>query len=125
MANPISQDQLSSLRRQLEERLDQLQAELHDEKTKPERTQSDSQDIELSYVSDQDQGVDEEINEQHALELRHIEAALQRMDAGNYGICQDCGASIAIDRLSAYPVARLCIDCKQALEHASANARKI
>lgn len=123
MANPISQDQLSSLRRQLEERQVQLRTELQDGKSAPVRTESDSQDIEQTYVSDQDHEVGEGINEQHLIELRDIEAALQRMDAGRYGICQDCDASIDIERLSVYPVARSCIDCKQALEQASVIAR--
>ncbi|MGB5440195.1 MAG: TraR/DksA family transcriptional regulator [Gammaproteobacteria bacterium] len=123
MANPISQDQLSNFRNQLKQRQSRLRAGLQQQKSIPERTDSDSQDIELSYVSDQEQQVDEGINQQHLLELREIEAALQRMDAGHYGVCQDCGAPIGIKRLTAYPEARRCIDCKQALEQASANTR--
>ncbi len=123
MANPISQAQLSSLRSELEARQSRLRTEMQDEKSTPERTQSDSQDSEISYISDIDHEVDEGVNVQHVLELRGIEAALQRIQAGHYGICQDCGASIDINRLSAYPTARRCIDCKQAFELASANDR--
>jgi len=123
MANPISQARLASFRSQLEARQSRLRAELQDEKSTPERTQSDSQDSEISYISDLDHEVDEGVNVQHVLELRGIEAALQRIQAGHYGICQDCGAPIDINRLSAYPAARRCIDCKQEFEHASANDR--
>lgn len=122
MANPITEEVLSGLRSQLQERQRRLRAELQDEKAAPVRTQSDSQDIELSYANDQDQEVDEELDERHLLELRDIEAALRRMQAGQYGICQDCGAAIDIKRLSAYPVARRCIKCKQALEQAASSA---
>jgi RNA polymerase-binding protein DksA len=38
-------------------------------------------------------------------------AALQRIDAGTFGICERCGKDIAPARLEAIPAARLCIDC--------------
>lgn len=41
-----------------------------------------------------------------------IDAALARMDAGNYGDCLECGEAIAAQRLAARPEARLCIACK-------------
>ena len=116
---PISQNQFASLRNRLEQRRNQLRIELRDEKTLPVRSESDSQDIEQSYASDQDQQVEEELDEQHTLELQDIDAALQRMDAGHYGSCQDCGDSIGVDRLTAYPMAKRCLVCKQALEQES------
>jgi RNA polymerase-binding protein DksA len=51
--------------------------------------------------------------ESHRANLREVEAALARMDAGTYGICVRCGNPIAPDRLEALPWASLCIDCKQ------------
>ena len=123
MTNTINKDQLASLRSRLEERHSQLRTALQDEKITSVRTDSDSQDIEQSYASDMDQQVDVELNEQHSLELRSIVEALQRMDAGHYGVCQDCGASIGIERLEAYPMARRCIDCKQAFEQEPGIAR--
>ena len=125
MTKPISKDQLASFGTRLEERRSQLLTALQDEKFTPVRTDSDSQDIEQSYASDMDQEVDVELNEQHRLELRATEEALQRMDAGHYGVCQDCGASIGIERLEAYPMARRCIDCKQAFEQEPGIARHL
>lgn len=43
--------------------------------------------------------------------LSEIDAALARVDAGDYGRCQRCGASIARERLEARRTARTCIDC--------------
>jgi RNA polymerase-binding protein DksA len=43
--------------------------------------------------------------------LADVEAALERWDAGRYGICENCGRPIAADRLVARPAARTCIDC--------------
>jgi DnaK suppressor protein len=45
--------------------------------------------------------------------LQAIEEALARIDAGTYGVCVNCGAQIAPERLEAMPWATLCIDCKR------------
>ena len=44
-------------------------------------------------------------------EMAKISAALRRMDAGEYGICVECGERIDLGRLEAYPYADECIDC--------------
>jgi len=43
--------------------------------------------------------------------LRETEEALGKLDAGTYGLCENCGNGIAPARLEAMPMARLCIDC--------------
>jgi DnaK suppressor protein len=43
-------------------------------------------------------------------EIHHIDAALQRMDEGSFGLCIDCGEEIAIQRLHALPYALTCED---------------
>ncbi|MGD9727845.1 MAG: TraR/DksA family transcriptional regulator, partial [Nitrospiraceae bacterium] len=45
-----------------------------------------------------------------------VEAALQRLDEGTYGICEDCLTPIKEDRLKAMPFARRCIDCQRHAE---------
>jgi DnaK suppressor protein len=56
------------------------------------------------------------INEHETAELGDIEAALERMDAGTYGQCTDCGVTIPPARLHAYPTAKRCIDCQTVAE---------
>ena len=48
--------------------------------------------------------------------IRKIQAALQRIDDGTYGLCEDCGEEISIARLKARPVTKLCINCKSRQE---------
>ena len=43
--------------------------------------------------------------------LKSIDAALQRIEDGTYGICTNCGKPIGEDRLEALPWTDLCIDC--------------
>ena len=57
------------------------------------------------------------INEHETAELGDIDAALERLQAGTYGICADCGVSIPPARLNAYPTAKRCIDCQSLSEH--------
>lgn len=49
-------------------------------------------------------------------ELREIDTALERIEAGTYGECTQCGKQIAEARLRALPYAALCIDCAKAQE---------
>ncbi len=49
-------------------------------------------------------------------EIRDIDAALERLDSGNYGICTRCARDIAIARLQANPSAQRCIECQTAHE---------
>ncbi|MDL5155154.1 TraR/DksA family transcriptional regulator [Actinomycetospora termitidis] len=42
-------------------------------------------------------------------DLVEIDAALARLDAGTYGICEVCGRDIPGERLEARPAARRCV----------------
>lgn len=44
--------------------------------------------------------------------IKKIEEALNHLDSGDYGYCEQCGVEIGIRRLEARPTATLCIDCK-------------
>jgi DnaK suppressor protein len=44
--------------------------------------------------------------------LKKIEEAIDRIDNGTFGICDDCGNEIDIKRLDARPVTTMCIECK-------------
>jgi len=49
--------------------------------------------------------------------LAQVNAAIERMDEGRYGICARCGQQIAPDRLEALPYAIYCITCQALVEH--------
>jgi DnaK suppressor protein len=44
--------------------------------------------------------------------LQQVEAALDRIEAGTYGVCVECGGQIREVRLKVVPTAKLCIKCK-------------
>ena len=45
--------------------------------------------------------------------IRQVERALERLESGGYGWCENCGAAIPAERLAAFPSATLCVTCKQ------------
>ncbi|OQX65639.1 MAG: RNA polymerase-binding protein DksA [Deltaproteobacteria bacterium] len=45
-----------------------------------------------------------------------IKDALERLENGTFGICDECGEDISEERLTARPVTTLCIDCKKKQE---------
>lgn len=44
--------------------------------------------------------------------LQEIEAALDKIEKGKYGICEKCGKPIDLKRLEAKPEAKYCIKCE-------------
>ena len=56
------------------------------------------------------------ILDRHIDAMRDIEAALQRIKNGEYGVCIDCGEDVAFARLQAYPTAKRCIICQERRE---------
>ncbi len=48
--------------------------------------------------------------------LDSIESALERIEDGVYGLCEECESPISKTRLNAIPYASLCIRCAQKLE---------
>ncbi|MCT9082727.1 TraR/DksA family transcriptional regulator [Streptomyces fulvoviolaceus] len=48
--------------------------------------------------------------------LIQTERALGRLDAGTYGLCENCGNPIGKARMQAFPRATLCVECKQKQE---------
>lgn len=53
-------------------------------------------------------------NEEETLEA--VEVALERIDAGTYGECEECGTKIPKTRLQAIPYTAMCVKCASAME---------
>lgn len=62
----------------------------------------------------QDQAMAQETERRRRGELMRIEAALARLDEGDYGYCIDCGEEIAAKRLDIDPAVALCVRCAEA-----------
>lgn len=65
---------------------------------------------ELATEREQDEAL-EDLGHAAGDELRMIDAALQRMDDGEYGYCVKCGSDIAPQRLDLVPATPFCRGC--------------
>jgi DnaK suppressor protein len=122
----IDQQQALDLKIRLRERASQLRDEVQRTRSKsidetPARIAErarDSEDDSFAALI-----VDTNLTEMErdVEELRMIDSALQRINAGTYGECVDCNQSIPVARLQAEPTAARCIQCQELYEktHAS------
>lgn len=65
-----------------------------------------------------DRSFDLRIRDRERRLIAKVNEALERIDAGEFGICEVCGEEIGEKRLEARPVTTLCIECKQEQEEA-------
>ena len=124
----ISKNQVDELKGVMEAELAQLVDEMQDEMN-PE--------LKANYVDvggDGDTGdeavadtivdIDNAVIGLHLQKVTDLNAALNRIKAGVYGACIDCGSDIGFERLSAYPTAKRCIRCQHLREKTFASKPK-
>ena len=108
----MDQQQLDHFRKKLEEMSLQLLNEA--EKTIHDMTgNTDNYPDPTDRASaESDRSFELRIRDRERKLLSKIKAAIERIDDGSYGICDECGDDISIKRLEARPVTTLCIECK-------------
>lgn len=57
--------------------------------------------------------------------ITQIDSALERIDNGSYGYCEETGEEIGIERLMARPIARMCIEAQEAHEKFEKHHNKV
>ena len=57
-----------------------------------------------------------EMEDSERIILDDIEAALRKIEKGEFGVCESCGKAITVQRLKAMPWARYCIACQSRTE---------
>ena len=95
-------------------------AESHSPESEDDITHGDSLDIASSA---RDREITFMLKSRELDELRAIEAAIERIDNDEYGICASCEDPIEIKRLEAVPWARFCRACQEEMESRSAQRR--
>ena len=126
MLNP---QQLAQLKAIIEERRQALATELQED---AERSRAESYgslagpvgDAADSASADLIADVDNAELTRDLTEFRALEAAQERLAAGTYGTCIDCGKAIGFERLLAQPAALRCIDCQTLYEKTHAQTAR-
>jgi DnaK suppressor protein len=103
---------IEEFRQLLQEQMDQL---LRD----AEKTVSDMNDEKTNFPDptdraslESDRNFELRIRDRERKLINKIREAIERLDEGEYGICESCGEEIGEARLRARPVTTLCIECK-------------
>jgi DnaK suppressor protein len=65
---------------------------------------------------DLDEDIDYTLLNMHIERLREVEDALDRLEEGTYGVCEDCGAPINLGRLKVLPFTTCCVQCQEKRE---------
>jgi RNA polymerase-binding transcription factor DksA len=92
---------------ELSERIHRVQADLA--RTR-EPLPRDSEDAAIAMENDE---VLRAIESTATSEMHHIDHALERIDAGAFGICEQCGRDIELARLDVVPYATRCGACER------------
>ncbi len=116
----ISELELGTLRARLESELRETTRELDDIDEQVRSFGISQQDAGrgiTNHIGDDSDVVFEQerlltIRDQLMSRNTEIKHALEKMDRGNYGICENCRQPIAPDRLAALPFVTLCIRCQ-------------
>ena len=99
-------------RHRLLDEVARLRAEIDAEETEPPEPMTyGSQAASATQVFDQNRS--RALVERAARDLRQVEAALGRLDAGTFGLCEACGLPINPARLQALPWAALDVECQR------------
>ena len=56
------------------------------------------------------------LKERESRLMRKITRTLDKLNNGDFGVCEECGREISEERLKARPIAALCIECKRMQE---------
>ncbi|HSL22140.1 MAG TPA: TraR/DksA C4-type zinc finger protein [Vicinamibacterales bacterium] len=123
-------DRYAELRRILEDRRREMVSEVKG-KIRDVRTEGASTTVTgvLDAAESSDADIQEDIElaliQMKAETLNRIDEALARLEAGTFGLCNECAAEISERRLRALPFALRCKDCEEAREVAEQRERQM
>lgn len=119
MARKLAKSTLERFRKRLEEEKARLEDQIEDyerdlEEARLTESSSDrSPDPGNAEASSMKLEYAKELSiEQNTVDLLNkVDRALQRVNAGTYGICESCGNAIPVERLDVLPYSTICVEC--------------
>ena len=110
---------IATLKKRLEEEREELlvqaanlEADAADESWKEPRSDDDAETGTATFERERTMSLARNARQT----IIQIERALDRIEAGSYGLCINCGEPIAVERLEALPQAVDCLDCRRKAE---------
>jgi len=109
--------EMEKFRRLLEAKKNSLSTDLAKTRNAEEETTEEStQDIADKAVSSYTREFLYSLSDTDRNMLLQIDLALERIEEGTFGMCQNCGQPMSEKRLNAVPWAPLCVDCQELAE---------
>lgn len=117
MAKKLSKKDLARFKKLLEERRKKIKDLVAETREKGIGFSREDLPDEVDLATtESNQSMDLRLRDRERTLLRKIDKALEKIEAGSYGLCESCDELIEIKRLEARPVTDLCIQCKEEQE---------
>ncbi len=112
---PLSDQEIDSLKSKLRERREELRAQDAETEASRGAVTLDQQSVgRLSRMDAlQQQAMAEAESRRRKSDLARIDAAFRRIEQGEYGWCDECGEAIGKKRLQIDPMATRCVGCAE------------
>lgn len=111
----VNKADLAKIKQELLQRKSEIEQELQSLSSEP-IMDGQSQDDGDQVVSITMEALRNSLQDTEYQEYHNILAALDAIEKGTYGICQECGQKISETRLKYNPNARRCITCQEKIE---------
>ncbi len=119
----LSREELETLKKMLDEQLESLIAQSREQvRQVTEVRENEADPLDLA-VNESNRDFTLRLADRERRLVAKIRHALERVQHGEYGVCESCGEEITYSRLMARPVATLCIDCKTEAEQIEGRKR--
>ena len=112
----LTKKKLEFFKKLLDERIDELLSQANETVSGMTSHKENLPDPSDRATLESDRNFTLRIRDRERKLIGKIKEALERIEQGTYGICEDCGEEISTERLKARPVTTLCIDCKKTQE---------
>lgn len=111
----LNSNQLEWFRLELQRQLDECERLIADAKSQDDHAAPEGDEADVADYKIQ---IEQQASAIHRLHIqkRALETALDRIDSGDYGYCEETGDEIGLPRLKANPTARLSLDAQDRME---------
>jgi|ERR1700687_2503087 len=112
-------DKLTAMRRQV---LREMSEDLKQGRESGKEEGMDTYDL---ASEERDREINFILTDRERDKLQALQEALERVEAGTYGICESCESEISAGRLAALPFTRMCVNCQAEHEKEAKAARRV
>ena len=112
----LTQDRKEYFKELLTQRLHEILAEANKTVSGFAESKDEPADFLDRASMESDTGFSLRLREREGKLIVKIKTALEKLEEGDFGICEECGKEISEERLKVRPMAALCIKCKKKQE---------